>query len=143
MGQPAMPKKLSGPVEWKEGTIVVPGVKELCQHFHIDDQVASLLDAQLKKRPKTFEGDVETVWEALTLAKSPGAQLMKIIKDLQQGTFAGHAPNYKQIQAMGQMFKLDELAMEKLTDVLVKMGADRAKKTIPELARHLECSNKP
>merc|ERR1712039_1134206 len=43
------------------GGIKTDGVKELCRKLKIDDRFAQLLDEQLQNRPKTFEGDLETL----------------------------------------------------------------------------------
>merc|ERR1712061_849158 len=102
--------------------ITLPGVREFCDKFRIADHFGLMLDAQLQKRYKTYEGDLETLDEALSDSRSPAALLMTKIKEMQQGSFIGMPANHKHIVALQVKFSLDKSAMNRMTEALVNMG---------------------
>merc|ERR1711920_313119 len=99
----------------------------------------------MRLRNQTFEGDLETIDEALGAAKMPGAVLMLRLKEMQQGTFCGMPPNHKLIQNMAQKFSIDltSQAMNELTVQLVKLGKEKGKVALSHLNSHLERSGNP
>jgi len=121
----------------------IPGVKELCEKHTIDQLLQVQLNTELRKRPMSFESDLEALEEALNAARVPAATLMIKIKELQQGAFVGMIPNQKQITEMAKKFILDEQAVQKLTEVMTKIGKERGKTALDHLETHLERSNKP
>lgn len=125
------------------GVITLPGVQELCDKFKIADHFGLMLDAQLQKRRKTYEGDLETLEEVLKESKSPAALLMAKIKEMQQGCFVGMPANHRHILALQAKFTLDGQAMNKMTEALISMGKAKAQIALKQLDRHLEYSNRP
>lgn len=131
-----------GPALPPEGTII-PGVKELCARFRIDDTVMPLLDAQLRRRPCTFANDVEAIGDVMSTARSPGATLLLKIKELQTGTYVGPPPCFKAVKMLTDKFNLDLESRQKLQEAMMKLNPEKAKSVIEQLDEHLERSNKP
>merc|ERR1711920_1043625 len=96
------------------------------------------------QRGKTAEGDLETLEAILEESeRSANDELMLQIKRMQSGDFVGYPANHKLILAIQTKFDLDEQATNKMTEALVNLGKEKAKKTLKQLNAHLELSNKP
>merc|ERR1712224_1091414 len=63
------------------------------------------------------------------------------IKEMQNGTFVGKPKPDKGIMEMGKKYKLDDAAVQRLTEVL-KNREDR-KTDLEKIEKHLKVSNKP
>jgi len=110
----------------------------------IPDVAFQALEVQLRRRPLTFEGDLETVELTLEKTKKPPAKvLIEKLREMQLGTFASYPPNYKMLKEISENFDLDSKAMNALTTTTAKMKKDAAKEVILQLTSHLERSNKP
>jgi len=125
------------------------------------------LDREMRKRPKTYEGDLDTLEEEFqadvpaarmmkpergfgskkqqnnTFQIDPGERMMMKIREIQQGSFKGKPANYKLLADLETKFKLDEKSMEALTRTLMRVGKEQGKVSLNELDSHLENSNKP
>lgn len=125
----------------------IAGVQEFRKRYpSITDEVIQALEYQLRRRPTSFEGDLETVEEALRdprREKAPITVLIAKIKEMQNGTFTGVPANHKLLQEMATKFEIDAKALNVLTEHLGKIGKEKAKTAIAHLITHLERSNKP
>merc|ERR1719476_764823 len=63
------------------------------------------------------------------------------IREMQAGTFVGKPKPDKDVQELGDKYKLDESAIQRLTEVLAKR--ENRKEDVEKLDRHLKASNKP
>mmetsp|Transcript_22065 Transcript_22065/g.61815 ORF Transcript_22065/g.61815 Transcript_22065/m.61815 type:complete len:302 (-) Transcript_22065:217-1122(-) len=100
------------------------------------------LEEELRMRPRTFEGDLETIEEELKTAKSAAAVLALKVKELQQNMFIGKPANYKMIEEIAIKFNIDAKATNELTRQLTLLGKEKAKTALKQLTMHLERSNK-
>merc|ERR1712217_26019 len=105
-------------------------VQEVCAKYKISSDLSRQLEEQLRVRPLTFEGDLETIDDALAAAKMPGAVLMLKLKEMSRGQFVGMPANFKLIQALATKYNLEPEAMNSLTSALVKLGRARARVAI-------------
>lgn len=118
-----------------------PDVQDFCDKFQIEPKMARMLNDELHKRPDTWEGDLLSLYEILENARVPGGLLMVKIKEMQNGTFVGKPKPDKDIVDLGKKYKLDDAAVQRLTEVL-KNREDR-KGEMEKIERHLKASNKP
>merc|ERR1719382_685380 len=116
-------------------------VSELAHHFKLDERITKDLDQQLKRRSKTFEEDLKSLWEILEGARNPAGLLRVKIREMEEGVFRGTATPDRDIEDLARKFGLDAQASAKLAEVLGKR--DDRKKDLRQVAKHLELSNKP
>jgi len=116
-------------------------VSELAHHFKLDDRITKDLDTEMKKRRKTFDDDMSSLWEILEGARNPAGLLRVKIREMEEGTFRGTATPDRDVEEMAKKFGLDAQASAKLAEVLGKRE-DR-KKDLRQICKHLELSNKP
>merc|ERR1719171_737202 len=65
-----------------------PEVKELCDHFDIEDRLRGRLGKCLEDRgPDTREDDMAVLWDALGMARAPAGLLVSKMKSMEDGTF--------------------------------------------------------
>lgn len=119
----------------------VQDVKEVCERYKISPDLSRQLEEQLRGRPQSFEGDLETIDDALSGAKMPGAVLMLKLKEMSRNTFCGMPANFKLIQSMATKYGLEPEAMNAMTRALVPLGKAKSKLALSHLDSHLERSN--
>eukprot|EP00929_Paragymnodinium_shiwhaense_P027880 TRINITY_DN16267_c0_g2_i1.p2 TRINITY_DN16267_c0_g2~~TRINITY_DN16267_c0_g2_i1.p2 ORF type:complete len:291 (-),score=46.49 TRINITY_DN16267_c0_g2_i1:113-985(-) len=130
-----------------EGTVdprstVDPDVADLCDHYEIEDRIMLMLDATMKSRRETFEGDILGLWEALKTARSPAGLLCAKIRHMKEGTFVGKVAPPPEVKKVIEKYRLDEDARTKLTDFILKRPAT-ATSDLFEIERRLENSGRP
>jgi len=121
---------------------VDPDVQELADHYGLDERITRQLDAELRKRPMTWEDDLIALWDILKDARSVPGMLSKKIEEMQENTFIGLPTADKDIADIKKKYGLDDQATRKLAEVLVKRPETR-QQDIQMIHRHLETSNKP
>lgn len=121
---------------------VHPDVRDLCQHFHLDERVTKRLHETLKARPETFEVDLLSLWDVLDTARNPPGLLSVKIKEMEEGSFVARIKPDADIQDLTNRYRLDNQAACKLTEVLRTRSAMR-KDILATIADHLESSNTP
>lgn len=119
-----------------------PDVQELCDHFHIEDRHIVRLNALMKHRQETFEGDLLKLWEKLEEARSPPGLLVVKMREMEEGTFIGKNGD-KELGKMAKKFNLDDEAESKLADILGRYPEEKKSTYMMELEKHLEVSNRP
>lgn len=119
-----------------------PDVQDLADHFGLEERIARELDAELKNRPATWEGDLVALWDILEDARNPPGLLRLKIEEMQANTFIGQPTMDKDIKEFKRKYKLDDQATRKLAEVLQKRPETR-EQDVEIMHRHLETSNKP
>lgn len=102
-----------------------PDVKELCNHFNIDDANRMRLALNLTRRPETFETDMLKLWDLLTESKyDHNKRIVGCLNDMDKGIFVtqGTKPD-KELKDFIKMHDLDQIATRRLTDSLHFRGA--------------------
>ncbi|CAK0825521.1 unnamed protein product [Prorocentrum cordatum] len=118
-----------------------PEVKELAEHFNLEDRCARALDQQLKLRKDTFTEDMAAIWDILEGARSPSGLLMVKVREMAEGTFRGFSTPEEDVQKFAKQYKLDVQASAKLAEVLAKRQDPKG--DMEKIGKHLERSNKP
>merc|ERR1719281_1301260 len=123
--------------------MIDPDVMELCDHFQIEDRHTRRLDALMKNRQKTFQEDIERLYDVLERAREPAGLLTVKMREMEEGIFMGKQKPDEKLKAMSKKFKLDDQAESKLADILARYDPEKKAKYQAELERHLEVSNRP
>jgi len=118
-----------------------PEVQELAEHYSLDDRSTRALDSQMRVRQKTFEADMEALWEILGSARNPSGLLMVKVREMAEGIFRGFSQPEKEVADFAKKHKLDLHASAKLAEVLAKRPDPT--EDMRKLSSHLERSNKP
>lgn len=126
-----------------ESTAPDPDIVDLFDFFHIDPRHLSRFEGLMKKRERTFAGDMLKLWELLEQARSPEGMLVSKMREMECGTFIGKTVPDEELMEISQKFRLDGPAEAKLSDVLAKYEPAKRKEYIAEVTKHLEVSGKP
>lgn len=141
MQQQALMQAAAQQYEKEASQVLEPEVLELQKEYKLDDRIVKDLMVQVRKRNQV-EDDVKDLFEILDGARNPAGMLRVKIKEMEDGTYRGTATPDKDVEEVAKKFKLDAQAAAKLSEVLAKRPEDR-KRTIRQLDKHLELSNKP
>jgi len=123
-----------------------PDVQELAHAFGIDAGLTQKLnDVMMGSRQRSWEQDLERLYEILKDARSPSAMLALKVRDMENGTFVGKARCGTKVREMAHRFNLDRGASQKLEEAMAMREAmgKNVEKDLELLAEHLEASNKP
>merc|ERR1719401_1103030 len=127
VGQPAAPAA---------STEIDPDIQEFCDRFQIDARMTRMLNDELNKRPDTWEGDLLALYEIIEQARVPAGLLMVKIREMQAGTFVGKPKPDKEISELGKKYRLDDSAVQRLTEVLAKREDKQG--DMEKLEKHLK-----
>merc|ERR1712113_731062 len=125
-----------------ENDPIDPDVLDLGEYFGLERVMCKKLHDALKERPSTAQDDIAALYEILEHARSPPAMLQSKLREMEANTFIGRPKADKDIRKLQRMYKLDDEATRKLTEVLVKR-IDTREQDLEMLHRHLETSNRP
>eukprot|EP00933_Yihiella_yeosuensis_P055013 TRINITY_DN5364_c2_g3_i1.p1 TRINITY_DN5364_c2_g3~~TRINITY_DN5364_c2_g3_i1.p1 ORF type:complete len:415 (-),score=83.75 TRINITY_DN5364_c2_g3_i1:308-1552(-) len=123
-----------------------PDIQQLAYTFKIDTALTQKLnDIMINQRQRTWEQDIERLYEILKDAHTPAAMLNLKVKDMQKGTFVGKAKCGPKVKEIARKHRLDKGAATKLEEAMSMreaMGKD-VDKDLLMLDEHLAASNKP
>lgn len=129
------------PKEEPEPTPMNPKVKEVSEQFSLNEGLTQKLDEILKKRPDTFENDLEILKKGMESAPSAVAYLFTKIREMQDGRPLLAVPERDVVEELANRYRLDQRVMQELTAALANR-ADK-KKDVEMLAKHCEMSHSP
>lgn len=126
--------------------VIDPTIRMLCHTYKIDEVLTQKLnDVMIEDRQKTWQQDIEKLYEVLKCAHSPAAMLSAKVRDLEKGCFVGKARCGQAVRDLARKHRLDRGAAMKLEDAMSvreSHGKD-VTKDLAMLDEHLAASNKP
>merc|ERR1719343_655707 len=137
---PAMPGESQAAASSQVDQLAVdPQVRDLCRTFNIEDRLMRKLDTVMKKRPESFDEDIQTLRERLG---EPRADIGVLITQLDKGLFVSLGCMPKDMVALVKKYGLDDRASQRLAESMMKRK-DTMKDDLKDLDVRLASAERP
>lgn len=118
---------------------VDPQVRKLCKEFDIEDRLMRKLDAVMRKRPESFDEDIQTLRDRLG---EPRADIGVLITQLDKGLFVSLGCMPKEMIALVKKYGLDDRASQRLAESMQKRK-ETMKEDLEDLDIRLASADRP
>merc|ERR1740120_177642 len=116
-----------------------PSVRSLCANFGIEDRLMRKLNDVMMRRPETFEDDLQTLREKLSVDRP---DIGVLITQLDRGLFVGKGSLDKDMAELVDKYKLDDRATQRLVESMEQRPETR-KDDLKHLDHRLASAERP
>merc|ERR1719188_1790385 len=122
-----------------DGSGVEPQVRDLCRTFNIEERLMKKLNVVMKRRPESFDEDLQTLRERLG---EPRADIGVLITQLEKGLFVSIGCMPKPMVELVKKYSLDDRASQRLAESMMKRK-DTMKDDLKDLDVRLASAERP
>merc|ERR1719277_737549 len=116
-----------------------PQIRDLCRTFNIEERLMKKLNTVMKRRPESFDEDIQTLRERLG---EPRADVGVLITQLEKGLFVSIGCMPKPMVELVKKYNLDDRASQRLAESMMKRK-DTMKDDLKDLDVRLASAERP